>query len=410
MNADSRYFTALKAGDLDSARKALEDAAEAESFTFGPLYHGGTLANGFSASSEAGAHYTSFDLEAATTYAGQYSEHEGRVTPLFVRAKNLLDLTDEAAFLAAGFSRDERFSSPERRLLVASLGSGSSGLDALRKAGYDAVCFYDTDASNRGAYKTLAFFSASQAKIAPRNSGQVIGETWWGYPVQDGLVVKDCDGDIIPPSRRFIASEDIRGDFDRRFFSDDDRYYNAFLANNIESAAASVREAATGAGFGIGPVFHGTKNNAFTSFNRDCIRSEDGFCFSTLRENAKEYAGDDGRILEVFLRVRRPYSVTAREWGEGTGLSPEAAWAQGYDGYCVKGMDCADTWLVPEPSQIKLADPFVFSSDGGIIPPSQRFDAGSDIRGTIGDGSTLLAGRGEPLPFASIRGGQALRP
>ena len=114
------------------------------------------------------------DSEAYGTQDGKFREGT-RVMPVYLRAENVLDLTpgylpeygrDAARIEEAGLSKRyfdrfdwSKFDDAEGREMV----------DGLRKAGYDAVRFWDQNPDTEGSFKALAVFDPEQIKSAIGN-------------------------------------------------------------------------------------------------------------------------------------------------------------------------------------------------------------------------------------------------
>jgi hypothetical protein len=112
------------------------------------VWHGGREFDAFNESPDAGSHYASSDMEAAQTFADQYGQ-EGEVKPLFLNLRNPLPLEEMPR-------------------------SGSKEITEAKAAGHDGIEANDTDASNRGAYQSFAFWNSTQAK----NAGADFDSVW----------------------------------------------------------------------------------------------------------------------------------------------------------------------------------------------------------------------------------------
>lgn len=79
-------------------------------------------------------------------------------------------------------------------------------------------------------------------------------------------------------------------------------------------------------------LFHGTRRQ-FSEFLPEFIEEaeEPGFFFFEHETNCREYAGDDGYILEVEVTASKVLDQTSLMWHRGEGMSPAAAFATGYN-------------------------------------------------------------------------------
>jgi N12 class adenine-specific DNA methylase len=154
----------------------------------------------------------------------------------------------------------------------------------------------------------------------------------------------------------------------------DAAYLAAVEAGDMKSAQRMVDQAAKAAGYTSPKVYHGT-DGEFDTFKREFISSEDGFFFTSKKENAEEYGS---RSISAYLKADSIYETTNAEWANNGGFAPDEAWDAGYDGYLIRDMDGADTWMVPNPNQIKSADPVTRDQAGNVIPLSQRFNPAKD--------------------------------
>lgn len=113
-------------------------------------------------------------------------------------------------------------------------------------------------------------------------------------------------------------------------------------------------------------VYHGTSRE-FSAF--DTSRSENPGEVGAFFTDAEDVAGMYGsNVVAAYLSITNPYVVTNEQWSNGEGLAPKDAKSQGYDGYIVRGMDGADTFIAFTPTQIKS----VTGNNGNFDPDSDN--------------------------------------
>ena len=113
-------------------------------------------------------------------------------------------------------------------------------------------------------------------------------------------------------------------------------------------------------------VYHGTSRE-FSAF--DTSRSENPGEVGAFFTDAEDVAGMYGsNVVAAYLSITNPYVVTNEQWSNGEGLAPKDAKSQGYDGYIVRGMDGADTFIAFTPTQIKSAT----GNNGNFDPDSDN--------------------------------------
>ena len=178
------------------------------------------------------------------------------------------------------------------------------------------------------------------------------------------------------------------------FMPDDAAYLDAANRGDVETAQRMVDEAAKAAGYTIGPVYHGTAGEAFTtwSFGEKGIPVRGAAWFS-LSPNPARYISDarvrhagqkDGRILKGFLAYNNPLTVDAKggHAADVSGISD--AKERGYDAVIIENVrefgaeELTTSVAVFSPNQIKSADPVTRDDQGNVIPLSERFQSGSD--------------------------------
>ncbi len=212
----------------------------------------------------------------------------------------------------------------------------------------------------------------------------------------------------------------------------DKEYFAAVESGDVAKQQAMVDAAAKGAGYNVGPVWHGTKGK-FNTFEINDDRRRDsgwlgrGFYFTV---NGPEFAESFGpRVISAYLKADKIFDVRTASIQDAItlvnasrkkkGLEPLSAekeiqirtdwrdmtrkedWAQfegpiplkresfiknlgdplamaeaaGYD--AVRGA-FEGALIVSEASQIKSADPVTRDEQGNVIPPSQRFNPDKD--------------------------------
>ncbi|MFH0826185.1 MAG: hypothetical protein V2B18_25820, partial [Pseudomonadota bacterium] len=201
-------------------------------------------------------------------------------------------------------------------------------------------------------------------------------------------------------------------------------------------------------------LFHGTREN-FTVFDLDAEMSNIGpdsgvgFMFTERRTTAESVArrfargegAGGGRVVTAYLKIKNPMEFDGQEdWFDYVRgfASPEDVRVDirdaGNDGVVVwnadvgRGVEKEATehwWIAIDPTQIKSADPVTRDDKGNIIPLSERFREGPDIRyatgaaevtmPTLADVQSIFKGQeviqpgGENSPiYVKTRGGKYL--
>ena len=217
------------------------------------------------------------------------------------------------------------------------------------------------------------------------------------------------------------ASKDVR------YALPDEEYLAAVEAGDTDAAQAMVDQAAKEAGYTI-KSYHGTLAKDFTEFKKSFIGSrfnydDKGFFFIDRKSIAEDYATSaydrnmKGRVLEVYLRVKKPLIVDKafclREglgnpfrdddaigvWDAYLEFFKDEAAARKADGIILDdGM--SKMTVVFDGEQIKSADPITYDNAGNVIPISKRFkpynrDMRYALPETDSEGNTLSAGQRE---------------
>jgi len=133
-----------------------------------------------------GTIYATDDIDAASSYAGQFAKEQAEIKALRMRLKNPLDLRDPAAFQKwIGYDVSNEQGDRQQSTMAQSnskLRSGGNLLQKIKDAGYDGIIFYDTDNLNRGAHTSYVAFRSDQVRPAKHPTG---AKQWWGYPVRN---------------------------------------------------------------------------------------------------------------------------------------------------------------------------------------------------------------------------------
>ena len=160
----------------------------------------------------------------------------------------------------------------------------------------------------------------------------------------------------------------------------DSDYMKAVESGDVEAQQRMVDEAAKRAGYNVGPVWHGTNSESFSTFDpsRGKVQAAGkGFYFSNSESVASRYGENK---IKAYLKLKDPVVndengvlIGDRETSSGDGR-----WIKGGFPGLKKG---EQIFLVRNPEQIKSADPITRDDSGNVIPLSKRFDVGSrDMR------------------------------
>jgi hypothetical protein len=160
----------------------------------------------------------------------------------------------------------------------------------------------------------------------------------------------------------------------------DSDYMKAVESGDVEAQQRMVDEVAKQAGYNVGPVWHGTNSESFSTFDpsRGKVQAAGkGFYFSNSESVASRYGENK---IKAYLKLKDPVVndengvlIGDRETSSGDGR-----WIKGGFPGLKKG---EQIFLVRNPEQIKSADPITRDDSGNVIPLSKRFDVGSrDMR------------------------------
>ena len=193
----------------------------------------------------------------------------------------------------------------------------------------------------------------------------------------------------------------------------DKDYKAAIERGDMKIVQKMVDEAAKNAGYTI-RSYHGTLAKDFTEFKKSFIGSrfnydDKGFFFIDRKNIAEDYAKSEfdskkkGRVLDVYLRVKKPLLVDKRfclceglgnpfrdkdvidVWDAYSEFFKEEAETGRCDGIIVDDGTSKMT-VVFNSEQIKSADPITYDDNGNVIPLSERFNSRrTDIRYSISD-------------------------
>lgn len=249
-------------------------------------------------------------------------------------------------------------------------------------------------------------FNEVKAVIVPDNSSQELREQLNSMGVN---VLTYESGNDESRINALNSIEDVK--FQDRVTPEQDAEYLE-LAKNPEKNEARLREmvdaVARANGYTI-HSYHGTRDKSFTEFKKELIGSrfsfdDKGFFFIDRKSIADDYAHSDfdakayGRVLDVFLKVKKPLMVNKSfclkeglgnpfrdddaigVWDAYSEFFKEEAENRKVDGIILDdGM--SKMTVVFDPNQIKSADLVTYDDNGNIIPLFERFSEGNnDIR------------------------------
>lgn len=200
----------------------------------------------------------------------------------------------------------------------------------------------------------------------------------------------------------------------------DKEYMDAVELGDMAKCQSMVDEAAKAAGYNVGPVYHGTKEE-FTEFDLDKAGSSTdsgmwgkGFYFS----DHSYYAGRYGVVSSYYLSIKSPFKIASKSDIPDIKIpdttiedlkNSDKAYSAAFVAF-VKGAGCDGTvvtisgdteYVVYTPEQAKLATPVAFDDNGEVIPLSKRFDFGSrDIRAV-----KKVVASGDAVYLAAVQAG-----
>ncbi len=261
-------------------------------------------------------------------------------------------------------------------------------------------------------YDSVAKFRRDYDKhlVAPGSAFDMKDRLKYGYPL---MQVESVEPREI--ESRGIVARKVNP------VTDDSEYLDAVSRGDMKTAQRMVDEAAKAAGFKVKRLYHGTPSkDPFYQFKKYTTY---GYYFTPEKQVAQYYAGSGGRIIEVFLKLKRPANLldvdsflesapddfqvwidekfsgnrdSFKSWAESgelysdnVGRTQDSLMRElqglGYDGVIFEDSNWTgspwNSYVVFNPSQIKSADPVTYDDAGNVIPLSQRFsDQSDDIR------------------------------
>ena len=211
----------------------------------------------------------------------------------------------------------------------------------------------------------------------------------------------------------------------------DRAYLEAVESGDMEAVQEMVDKTAKAKGYAI-KSYHGTLAKDFTEFKKSFIGSrfnydDKGFFFIDRKSIAEDYATSEydrnmkGRVLEVYLRVKKPLLVDKafclREglgnpfrdddaigvWDAYLEFFKDEAAARKADGIIIDdGM--SKMTVVFDGEQIKSADPVTYDDNGNVIPLSQRFDSKkTDIRRSLDISDRIISTHDERTKLEKVK-------
>lgn len=132
--------------------------------------------------------------------------------------------------------------------------------------------------------------------------------------------------------------------------------------------------------------------------------------FKTEAETLKKSIQNQGEVkrgvYHVYLKGGnkvKEYTVKNQEEWDDLANKPGATLnSEDSDMVIVHREGEGDLYLIKNPEQIKSADPVVYDDKGNVIPLSQRFDKGRDIRGAVGTDKAAKGSEGTAESRARI--------
>lgn len=269
---DAEYMQAVKAGDMETAQRMVDEAAKAAGYNVGPVYHAGKVVDRFD-KSKIGTGRGNADLgrgfyfhEDKDVVESVYGE-EGPIKAFYIKAQNPLDIQ-------VGFSGNHRFEQRE-----------TDGYDSARRVIFDKDEESGTvDIVPLGEW---VVWNPNQAKSADP-------------------VTYDEQGNPIPLSQRFNAQSDsilyedapvTPQQYARHAELEAKHDAGTITPEETAEAQRIVDEAARAAGYNVGPVWHGS-NAEFDRFDPEKTDDPNGFWFSENRN----WASRHGITKPFFLR------------------------------------------------------------------------------------------------------------
>ena len=205
--------------------------------------------------------------------------------------------------------------------------------------------------------------------------------------------------EAVPWKGAAVAKTDVGDERMQRALENDTAYLRAVEAGDMETAQRMVDEAAKAAGYTIGPVYHGSSENAgeFNEFAPNNSKFLGANFFTPDYEIGVKFAnryGDSNREPRKFyLKLENPLidKIPSREGRDATGYDQASEAKQlGHDSFILSPigeriaggkLKYAKQYGVFDSNNIKSADPITRDNAGNVIPLSERFNKQSkDIR------------------------------
>ncbi|MCK9326188.1 MAG: hypothetical protein M0P69_11920, partial [Bacteroidales bacterium] len=392
--SDRDYLSAVEAGDMETAQRMVDEAAKEAGYGIGPVYHGTNAKFNTFRRGDIGFHFGTKSQARSKSGYGK----DAVVISANLNIQNPLRISTDygswdADYAAQWMLKDGHITQDEYREIMGapSHKQNKTMVEVLIRKGYDGI-EYMNHYEGRTLKPSYIVFSSSQVK-------------------RTDPITRDHTGNVIPLSERFDSKKP-----DIRYRISDRDYLSAVEAGDMETAQRMVDEAAKEAGYGIGPVVHGSFRN-FNEFKRNRLgvntfgnanypdvaaSSLLGHWFNS-GEIVKSKTAPYNNYRSFYLKTSEMLEFDDLDELFGTmhsmvgdfdpddyeGIEPEVtAYVKelvedGYDG--IKINDDTEfggiSYVVFDSEQIKSADPIVKDDKGNVIPLSERFDSKNpDIR------------------------------
>lgn len=205
--ADAAYAAAAAVGDLNEGRMLLRDYARARGFVQ-EWFHGGTVTTNFNPDSRGS--FLSSTISHAYTYADQYPTADSAIVSVMVNPGRTLDLTDPVQFEACGLVPATTLTdNPSLALRLPGLGFNDDVISFAKARGFDSIKFFDSNASNKGSYESLAVFDPARLLVGPNLTKTA---DYYDHKLIEGTFRKDAQGTLIPLSalvNEFPGTRDV---------------------------------------------------------------------------------------------------------------------------------------------------------------------------------------------------------
>lgn len=373
---DADYLAAVDAGDMKTAQRLVDEAAEAAGFiTYKDYYHLGK--RGIDELNRTQAFFITPDFDFTGT--ASYNKVE-KTYPLYIHSgMRLFDITDpqDASQLPLSDSEKQLVESVKRWY------SDEGEWNRLSDSEFDNLTEEQRDehdnAYSSGDYSTVESFEEEIRALGydgyyvRENGTRNIGVLNTSQVKSSEPVTRDSDGNVIPLSERF-NTERTNILYQQRRDAD---YLVAVEAGDMETTQRLVNEAAKAAGYNY-RVYRGVES--------DYVKG-DGYVFKNARqtyftgskETAESYANfmgrnPDGVVYNAFLKLTNPWIPEnindATDWA----YDAEKLMKEGYDGVVGLKDGKVQVAVAFNANQIKSADPVTRDANGNVIPLSERFD------------------------------------